>query len=115
MRISLDEAIVEAKAHNDEYQPAYGTEVVDARGDVVWSSETESETESAESRYYALVGDVTKDRATVRELLDDADAAAVARKRVGIRLDLAVVDRGKPMEVGERIWIGQQSIDTVVL
>lgn len=40
--LSLDEAIKAAKAHNEELQPAYGTEVVNARGDVVWSSEDES-------------------------------------------------------------------------
>lgn len=37
--LTLDEVIAAAKAHDEEYQPAYGTTIEDARGDVVWSSE----------------------------------------------------------------------------
>jgi hypothetical protein len=39
--LTLEEVIERAKAHDKEYQPAYGTTVEDARGDIVWSSESE--------------------------------------------------------------------------
>ena len=70
---------------------------------------------TAPVRYFARVKDVTNSRATVSKLLPSRAAAEAARKGVGRRLDLAVVERGTPMEVGERIWIGPQSRDTEIL
>lgn len=67
------------------------------------------------TRYFARVRDVTKNRATVSKLLSNRAAAEAARRGVGRRLDVAVVERGEPMEVGERIWIGRQSVDTEIL
>ncbi len=68
-----------------------------------------------QDRYYALCTDVTPNRATVARTYATRIEAELARKGVGRRLDQVIVSCGAPLELGERIWIGPQSIDTEIL
>lgn len=58
--------------------------------------------------YYALIDDVTPNRATVTALYDTEHDVRAAMLRVGCD----AVARDRPMAIGERIWIGPQSIGT---